>query len=94
MKIFTDKDLVNKITPVFAVFMLEAANIGQILRMWTERTADGQSLASWIAVWLALLAWLNLYRVNELRWAFWATVVGVGLNTCVWLTVIWFRWVV
>lgn len=81
-------------TPILTVFLLEGANIGQIIRMWTERTAEGQSLTAWISVNLALLLWLNFYRVccPDQRWAFWATAVGISMNAGVILSVIWFRY--
>lgn len=38
-------------------------NLGQIVRMWTYRTAAGQSLTSWCCVNLALWLWANWYRM-------------------------------
>lgn len=78
-------------TPIATTLLLEYGNIGQLWRMWTDRTAAGQELTSWLAVWMALLLWLNFYRAHQLRGAFWATCAGVTLNTAVWLTVLYFR---
>lgn len=81
-------------TPVVTTFFLEAANVGQILRMVKEQSALGQSLIGWALVWCALVLWWNFYRVctpNERR-AYWATLVGIAMNTCVILTVIYFRY--
>jgi hypothetical protein len=91
----SDPSVVSK-TPLVTVFLLEGANANQLLRMWHEHTAAGQSLIGWLSVWVALLLWANFYRVccPRERFAFWATVVGVGMNTAVWLTVIWFRFIV
>lgn len=87
--------LVEK-TPILTVLLLEGANIGQIIRMWTERTAEGQNLWSWVSVNIALLLWLNFYLVfnREQKFAIWATAAGVFLNACVIASVIWFRYVV
>ncbi len=86
---------VNK-TPIITTLMLEIANAGQIWRMWTERTAAGQSLIAWISVNLALMLWYNFYRVitpNE-KWALWGTAAGIIMNWGVIFSVIYFRYVV
>jgi hypothetical protein len=95
VSILNNRAWVSK-TPILTVFLLEGANIGQIIRMWTERSALGQSLVSWLSVNLALWLWLNFYRVMlpEERWAFWATAAGIGLNTGVCLSVAYFRYLV
>jgi len=82
-------------TPIATVFLLEAANVGQIIRMWTERSALGQSVWSWVSVNLALWLWWNFYRVitpKEL-WARRATAIGIALNSVVIASVVWFRFV-
>lgn len=88
-----DPALVGK-TPLLTVMLLEGANIGQVVRMWTTRTAEGQSLTAWILVNLALLLWYNFYRVctPEQTWAIRATALGIAMNSFVILSVVWFRW--
>lgn len=77
-------------------FLLEGANIGQLHRMWTEHTAAGQSLWSWLSVGLALVIWCNYYRVicPQEKFAFRCTCVGVFINTLVWLSVVYWRYLV
>jgi hypothetical protein len=79
---------------LLTTLLLEYANVGQLYRMWTERTAAGQSLWSWLSVGCALVLWCNFYRVccPRERFALWATMFGVGMNLAVVLTVIWFRY--
>ena len=79
--------------PVVCMFLLEFANLGQLYRMWTERTAEGQNPFSWMSVGLALFLWMVWYRtfVPEQRVAFWATLVGFLLNTAVWISVFYWR---
>lgn len=90
---WNDETIVEK-TPVLTTILLESANVGQLYRMWSEWTADGQSLVAWICVNAALMLWLNFYRVctPEQRWAIWATAFGVAMNSTVILTVILFRY--
>jgi hypothetical protein len=89
----TRKWLVDK-TPIVTTLLLEAANLQQLHRMWTEGTAAGQSLTAWISVWFALVLWTNFYLVfnRDQKWAIRGTALGVFLNTCVILTVIYFRY--
>jgi uncharacterized protein with PQ loop repeat len=93
VKLLNDPKFVS-MTPIATIFLLESANIGQIFHMWTERTAAGQSLSSWICVNVALWLWGNFYRVccPEQKWAIRANWVGVILNALVIATVIWFRY--
>lgn len=85
--------LVEK-TPIATTLLLEGANVGQLWRMWTERTAEGQSLLGWILVWIALVLWWNFYRVitPKQHWARWATAFGVFMNSLVILTVLYWRY--
>lgn len=93
MRPWSNRPLVSK-TPLATVFLLEHANAQQIYRMWSEGTAEGQSLVGWCSVWIALVLWLNFYRVitPDEKFAFWATAVGIALNTCVIASVVWFRY--
>lgn len=91
----SDPATVGWLTPMVAVGLLEFANVNQLVRMWTEWTAAGQSLWGWLSVQLALWLWLNFYRVitpNE-RFAFWGTGIGIAMNMAVCLTVVFFRYV-
>jgi uncharacterized protein with PQ loop repeat len=93
--IFRNQRLVS-LTPILTTLMLEGANLGQLWRMWTHRTAAGQELMSWVMVNIALWLWLNWYRVktpNE-RFAILATRLGICLNTLVILSVAYFRYAV
>lgn len=80
-------------TPILTTALLEGANIGQLYQMWTERTAAGQNVWSWIWVYGALLLWWNYYRVvtPQAKWARWSTLAGLTANLAVILTVIWFQ---
>jgi hypothetical protein len=83
-------------TPIATTCLLETANLGQIVRMWTFHTAAGQSLTSWCCVNLALWLWANWYRVitPQQKIARFTIKVGITLNTCVILTAIYFRYAV
>lgn len=82
-------------TPILTTALLEYANIGQLWRMWEERSALGQNVWSWVAVNVALWFWVNFYRVNVpgglKSWAARATMVGIALNAAVIGTVYYFR---
>lgn len=78
--------------PVASTVLLEWANVSQLIRMWTEHTAAGQSVLAWISVCLALVLFLIYYRAKGLTVPFWTTVFGVGMNSAVWMTVIYFRY--
>jgi hypothetical protein len=81
-------------TPLLSVALLEIANVSQLRRMWTEGTAEGQSLQGWMCVGLALVLWWNFYRVvtpNE-KYARLGTMLGIAMNASVILSVIWFRY--
>jgi hypothetical protein len=85
--------LVSK-TPLAAVGLLETANVSQLWRMWSTWTADGQRVVGWVCVNIALVLWLNFYLTfnREQKFAIWGTVVGIAMNTCVILTVLFFRY--
>lgn len=91
----TDPKVVDK-TPIVTTFLLEAANVQQLWRMWTTQTAAGQSVTAWLSVNLALWLWLNFYFVfnRQNKFAIVGTSIGIGLNALVMLTVLYFRYVV
>lgn len=80
--------------PIVTTLLLEWANVAQIVRMMRERNAAGQSLLGWASVWLALVLWAIYYRVVTPQHprAFWATIVGIGMNSVVIGTVVYFRY--
>ena len=95
LKWIKDPKIVSN-TPLVTVCLLEGANVSQIWRMWTERTADGQSLAGWLMVTAALVLWANYYKVctPDQKKAFYCTLVGICLNCIVVFSVIYFRYIV
>jgi uncharacterized protein with PQ loop repeat len=95
MKIITNERLVS-LTPLLTTCLFETANVGQLIRMWTERTAAGQSVPSWLLVNIGLWLWLNFYRVKTPgeKIAILATKIGIVMNASVLLTAIYFRYVV
>ena len=86
------RPLVDK-TPFVAVLLLEFANIQQLIRMWTEWTAAGQSLWGWVCVNIALWLWLNFYLTfnRENKFAVYGTAFGIFMNSMVIATVLLFR---
>lgn len=91
--IWSNRGWVTK-TPLATTLLLEGANVGQLWRMWTERTAEGQSLVGWILVWFALVLWWNFYRVvtPDQKIAKWCTALGILMNTAVIATVLFWRY--
>jgi hypothetical protein len=49
--------------PLGTTILLEGANAAQLARMWTEKSALGQSVVGWSLVWLALVMWFLYYLV-------------------------------
>lgn len=89
-----DPKLVQTWAPVIATVLLEYANVGQIIRMWSEHTAAGQSLWSWAAVFAALATYGVFFRVclPEQTWARRMNAIGLVMNAVVCGTVIYFRY--
>lgn len=83
-----------KHSPIVTTLLLEGASIGQLIQMWTTRTAEGQSLWAWLAVEFALLLWFNWYRLftPDQIIARYTCAFGLVMNFFVILTVIWFRY--
>lgn len=80
-------------TPIATSLLLDGGAIGQIVRMWRERSALGQSLTSWLAVILALLLWANFYRVitPDQFWARATILLSIALNVGIVASIIWWR---
>lgn len=81
-------------TPIVTSILLDGGAIGQVIRMWKERSALGQSLTSWTAVVLALVLWANFYRVltPDQWWARFTIKISIALNLIVVGSVIWWRY--
>lgn len=82
-------------TPLVTSLLLDGGALGQVVRMIHERTAAGQSLASWLMVITALVLWQNFYRVKtpDERWARRMTAFSIGMNVLIVLTILFFRYV-
>lgn len=80
-------------TPIVTTLLLEAANASQLVRMWTERSALGQSIVAWMMVNAALVLWFIYYKVMlpEQKLPRYCTAFGIAMNLCVVLTVAYFR---
>ena len=91
IRFWNDPAVVGK-TPIVTVMLLEGANLGHIYKMWSQQSSLGQNSLSLLAVGVALVFWMNFYRVNcpGEKFAFWATFVGVMLNCSVTATALWF----
>lgn len=79
--------------PLGTTVLLEGANAAQLIRMWTEKSALGQSVIGWSLVWLALVMWFTYYWVTvpEKKLPRYCTGFGILVNSSVVLTVIYFR---
>jgi uncharacterized membrane protein YbaN (DUF454 family) len=85
------------LTPVLTTLLLEWANVGQLWRMWSVRSALGQNVWSWLCVHIALWLWMNFYRVampigRARTLAIVGTATGIVLNAAVLITVAFFRY--
>lgn len=89
---WSDPYYVSK-SPLFSTAVFEYANVSQIIRMWTEHTAAGQSLLAWIAVCAGLCLYWNFYRVitPDEKVVRWMSCVGLIANIGVILSVIYWR---
>jgi hypothetical protein len=94
VKFWNNPTVVGK-TPLLTTLLLEYANAGQLYRMWTEHTAAGQSMWSWLSVGTALWLWCNFYRVccPDQKFTLRCTQFGVFMNLLVVLSVAYFRYV-
>lgn len=83
-----------KYYPIIATVLLDSANLGHILRMVQERSAEGQSAMAYVLIIAALFFWEAFYRIrtpNE-RVAIWTARFGILFNTLVLGTVLYFRY--
>jgi hypothetical protein len=95
MRWINDPAVVTK-TPIVAIPLFCWFSVKQTIQMWTEHTAAGQNLAGWLSLWLALVMFLNLYRVccPKEKFAFWGTMVEIIAVSMGTLTVLHFRYLV
>lgn len=94
MKFWNNPKIVT-CSPIVTTCLIESANVGQMVHMWTYHTAAGQSLWSWILVNIALWIWGNFYRVimPEESIARLSIRAGIVLNMGVILSVIYWRYI-
>ena len=92
-RFWRDPDVV-RLVPFATTALLESGNLFQLYQMWATGTAAGQSPWGWICVNGALILWLVWYSVftPEQRFAIWATRIGVAINACVIVSVLYFRY--
>lgn len=81
-------------SPVVTSFLIEGSTFLHIRRMWTEHSAVGQSLISWVFVIIAMFLWLNWYRVltPEKKIAIYTVSFSVLVNIAALLSVIYWRY--
>lgn len=93
MRWWNNPEVVSK-TPLVAILLFCWFSVWQIWQMWSERTAAGQNLWGWISLWLALVGFLNFYRVccPKEKLAYWGTVIEILIETVATLTVLYFRY--
>lgn len=93
-KIFNNPRFVS-FTPIFAALIFETASIGQMYEMWRKHSALGQSIFSWSIISLALLLWLNFYRVKtpDEKIAIYQTVFAIFTNLLVIAMVVYFKYI-
>lgn len=80
--------------PLISSAFIECGNIGQLWRMWTERTAAGQNLWSYVSILIALLLWVVYFRLRiGKKLAYYVTLFSlltIGANI---ITIALLRWV-
>lgn len=52
-----------KHSPIASAIVFEISTIGHFIRMFVEKSSEGQSLISWFLVSVGLLFWVNWYRL-------------------------------
>lgn len=79
--------------PIATTFLLQFANASQLVRMWTERSAVGQSILGWSMVNLALVLYFVYYRVMlpAQKLPQYCTAFGIAMNAAVIGTAAYFR---
>lgn len=92
-RVWNDRVWVGR-TPIVTSLLLDGGAVGQIVRMWREGSALGQSLLSWLAVILALVLWANFYRVitPAQYWARLTILLSIALNAGIVASIVWWRY--
>lgn len=74
--------------------MMEVAVVGQMFRMFRERSALGQEPFSWAVVTLGLSGWVLWYTkmTPEHKVPRYSAMIGCGMNFVGFLTVCYFRY--
>lgn len=87
------RELVLK-TPIVTALLIEGGAVQQIYRIWSEGSAAGQSLTGWIGVTIAVMLWLNFYKVitPEAKWAIRTTTLAVFLNATIVASIVYWRY--
>lgn len=90
--LWNNPKIVSK-TPIATLLLIESSSVTQLHRMWSESTAAGLSLQSWLLIVAARLLWWNFYRViTPEQWlARVGSTLGILLDLSVIVSVLWFR---
>jgi hypothetical protein len=93
MKWYNDSKYVSKI-PLLTTILFGYGAVCQMWRMWTTHTAAGQSIFGWVCVTLALMLFLQFYRIitPKEKIAFYSCLAEVFLYFGVIGSIIYFRW--
>ena len=86
-------DTLVKYFPVLATLLIEAASLGQIARMFQERSSAGQSFVSYLLLILALVLWERFYaiRTPDEKPAVWTARASILVNILVASCVLYYR---
>lgn len=78
--------------PVFATVLIEAAGVGQMIRMIQVSSSEGQNPFSYLLIIAALVLWERFYAIqtpNE-KPAIWTARASILINILVLATVVYF----
>ena len=74
--------------PLFSALLIEYGNAGQLWKMWTQHTAAGQNIWSWVSTLAAIVLWLLYYRFRLGKSvAYWVTWVAAVMLSAIVVTV-------
>ncbi|HLK85410.1 MAG TPA: hypothetical protein VKT27_02810 [Candidatus Binataceae bacterium] len=92
MKFWNDPKYVSQI-PYVTTALFSFGALSQLYRMWAYRTAAGQSLVGWSVVTLALVLFLQFYRViiPKEKVAFYSCLGETFLYAAVIASIVYFR---
>lgn len=71
------------------------SDISQIVRMFTEQSAAGQSLWGWISITQALILYAVFFRIEtpDKKLVFWCTMVNGFVVSLIAVTIVFFRYI-